>query len=126
MYVGKVSFSKQSFVDVFQGSSGMLPVWALAPFEGAHVLDLCASAGHHSILIGLCTLNHNTYLFLFLSHYLSHNFFLLTAYHPFICIISAFPLLPAFLHTSISLGCSLYFRYNIPILTTFRHFIFKY
>ncbi|XP_071513953.1 28S rRNA (cytosine-C(5))-methyltransferase-like [Panulirus ornatus] len=40
-----------------QGVSGMLPVLALAPSEGANVLDLCAAVGHHSILIGMLLQN---------------------------------------------------------------------
>ncbi|KAG7177990.1 28S rRNA (cytosine-C(5))-methyltransferase-like 2, partial [Homarus americanus] len=35
-----------------QGASGMLPVLALAPEKGSSVLDLCAAAGHNTILAG--------------------------------------------------------------------------
>ncbi|XP_042218520.1 25S rRNA (cytosine(2870)-C(5))-methyltransferase-like [Homarus americanus] len=38
-----------------QGASGMLPVLALAPEKGSSVLDLCAAAGHNTILAGMFT-----------------------------------------------------------------------
>ncbi|KAK8740855.1 hypothetical protein OTU49_002730 [Cherax quadricarinatus] len=40
-----------------QGPSGMIPVLVLAPEEGDCVLDLCAAAGHNSILIGMLLKN---------------------------------------------------------------------